>query len=465
MKSISLAVLLFTFGIANCQTTVSGGIYQNTTWTLAGSPYEVTGSIVVFPGKTLTIEPGCVVKFSADYTFNTGNLIYLEIRGSLVANGTPNIPVVFTSTDTTTGFYNWYGIRIKGSQGGSVQMNNFELHNSYQGIHNDISEPGVTYQFDECYFRSNNYALQLNADLVYNNCMFESNGVGQAAQIQYGTLTATNCYFINNFCSFTWSNGINVSNCTFVGNENNIIGSPGTIENSQFLNNTFGITETSNITVTNCNFEGNGTGIDGVSDCSVSNSTFTDNSIAIKIGDGGEVRKNQINNNGVGIQVLAYNPTTTVIDSNNICNNSVHNLENLTDKNFQVNLNCFCSQDSVVIENGIYDGYDDITRGLVNYAIYDDSCQTILSYITKVVLDGNASIVEQNQSWRVWAFQNQLHIITENQMDIQLLTSTGLTVYKSALLAGENVLPITFSPGVYLVSNSLGDQKRFVVAP
>ncbi len=465
MKSISLAVLLFTFGIANCQTSVSGGIYQNTTWTLAGSPYEVTGSIVVFPGKTLTIEPGCVVKFTADYTFNTGNLIYLEIRGTLVANGTPNIPVVFTSTDTTTGFYNWYGIRIKGSQGGSVQMNNFELHNSYQGIHNDISEPGVTYQFDECYFRSNNYALQLNADLVYNNCLFESNGVGQAAQIQYGSLTATNCFFINNFCSFTWSNSINVSNCTFVGNQNNIIGSPGTIQNSQFLNNAFGITETSNITVTNCSFEGNGTGIDGSANCSVTNSTFTGNSIAVKIGDGGEVRKNQINSNGVGIQVLAYNPSTTVIDSNIICNNSIHNLENLTDKNFQVNLNCFCSQDSSVIENGIYDGYDDITRGLVNYAIYDDSCQTVLSYITKVVLDGSAAIIEQNQSWKVWTNQNQLHIICESPMNIQFFTSSGLCVYKAALPEGENVIPITFSSGIYLVSNALGAQKRFVVAP
>jgi hypothetical protein len=196
----------------------------------------------------------------------------------------------------------------------------------------------------------------------------------------------------------------------------------------------------------------------------VSNSTFTANSIAIKIGDGGEVRNNQINNNGVGIQVLAYNPTTTIIDSNNICNNSVHNLENLTDKNFQVNLNCFCSQDSAVIENGIYDGYDDITRGLVNYAIYDDSCQTIIDYITKVNLGGSASIIEQNQLWKVWAFQNQLHVNTQNPIDIQLFSSSGFCVYKSTLPAGQNLIPLKLTPGVYVISNSLGSQKRFVVS-
>ena len=216
------------------QTTVSGGIYANTTWNLAGSPYLVTGSMVVFPNRTLTIEPGVEVIVSADYTFNTGNFIYLEVRGTLIANGTSNAPIVFTSTDTTSGFYNWEGIRIKGSQGGTVQMNHFELHNTWYGINNDIAQPGVSYVFDECYFRSNQYGLQLNADMVYNNCIFESNGAGQAAQISYGTLTATNCQFLNNFCSFTWSNYINVNNCLFSGNQNNIIGSPGVIQNSQF---------------------------------------------------------------------------------------------------------------------------------------------------------------------------------------------------------------------------------------
>ena len=85
------------------QTNVSGGIYQNTTWTLAGSPYMVTGSIVIFPNRTLTIEPGVQIICTADTTFNTGNFIYLEVRGTLIADGTSNIPVVFKSTNNTTG--------------------------------------------------------------------------------------------------------------------------------------------------------------------------------------------------------------------------------------------------------------------------------------------------------------------------------------------------------------------------
>ena len=445
------------------QTNVSGGIYQNTTWTLAGSPYMVTGSIVIFPNRTLTIEPGVQVIVTADTTFNTGNFIYLEVRGTLIANGTPNIPVVFTSTDTTTSSYNWEGIRIKGSQGGTVQLNHFELHNSWYGIFNDITQAGVSYTFDECYFRSNNYALQLNADLIYNNCTFESNGVGQAAQIQYGSLTATNCMFANNFCSFTWSNNINVTNCTFVGNQNNIIGSPGNIQNCQFLNNTFGFAESSNINVDNCYFEGNGTGIEGNSNCEITNSTFFNNAIAVKIGDAGIVSQNQINGNGIGIQVTAYNPSTTIIDNNSICNNSIHNLENLTDKNYQVNLNCFCSQDSTVIENGIYDGYDDITRGLVNYAIYDDSCQNIVTYVTKVLLDNPASVSEMNVTWNAWFDGSQLVIENTLPASYKVMNALGMQVSEHRLGNGQTRLSLNVPSGIYMIQGSNGKTVKVFI--
>lgn len=445
------------------QTNVSGGIYQNTTWTLAGSPYMVTGSIVIFPNRTLTIEPGVQVICTADTTFNTGNFIYLEVRGTLIADGTSNIPVVFKSTNNTTGSYNWEGIRIKGSQGGSVQLNHFELHNSFYGIYNDIPQPGVSYTFDECYFRSNNYALQLNADLIYNNCTFESNGVGQAAQIQYGTLTATNCMFSNNFCSFTWSNNINVTNCTFVGNQNNIIGSQGNIQNCQFLNNTFGFAESSNINVNNCYFEGNGTGIEGNSSCEITNSTFFNNTIAMKIGDACIVSQNQINGNGIGIQVTAYNPNSTIIDNNSICNNSIHNLENLTDKNYQVNLNCFCSQDSTVIENGIYDGYDDITRGLVNYAIYNDSCQNILTYVTKVVLDNPASISELNQNWHAWFDGSQLVIENNLPSTYTVINALGLQVSEHHLGNGQARLSLDIPSGIYTIKGSNGKTVKVFI--
>src|SRR5256885_12199437 len=98
------AAILFFFFVhhfsSTAQTNVSGGIYTNTTWTLANSPYIVVDTIVVFPGVTLTIEPGVTVKFADGK--------YLEVRqGSLIAAGTATDSITITSNSfsPTIGIY------------------------------------------------------------------------------------------------------------------------------------------------------------------------------------------------------------------------------------------------------------------------------------------------------------------------------------------------------------------------
>lgn len=461
MKKLIALFILFSTANSISQTNVSGGIYQNTTWTLAGSPYNVTGSIVVFPGKTLTIEPGCEVRFTADNTFNTGNFIYLEIRGTLIALGTDANKIKFKSTNSSDGFYNWQGISIKGSQGGNCQLDRIELHNSWYGIYNDISEPGVTYNFTNCRFKNNNYALQLNADLNFTNSIFEKNGVGKAAQTSYGTVTATNCQFTQNICSMTWSSNINLNGCVFTGNTNNIIGCPGTIQNCTFINNDFAFTESSGLQISNCTFDGNDVGIEESGSSTITNSFFTNNLIAVKLGENSTLFNNSITENGTGVQVRGMNPNTTLIVDNQLCNNTNFNLENLTDKNFQVNTNCFCSTDSATIENGIYDGYDDITRGLVNYAIYDDSCSTVLYYVTKVVLVGSVGLPEENSTFKIWQANNALHILAENEAEIRIFNTSGIELLNKTIPSGETLLQLDFPAGIYFLSDQNGSRLKF----
>ncbi|MEN9968156.1 MAG: hypothetical protein RIR94_328 [Bacteroidota bacterium] len=463
---ISLIVLALSSSFFS-QTTVSGGIYQNTTWSASGSPYLMTGSMVVFPGVTLTIEPGVEVRVTPDYSFNTGNLRYLEVRGTLIAVGTDAAPIIFKTTDASVlGQQTWYGINIKGSQGGNVQMDRFHLKDSFYGIANDISQPGVNYNWTNCQFKNNNYSIQLNADMSYTSCLFENNGIGQAAQILYGSLTAENCQFINNFCSFTWSQNINVNNCLFEGNGNNIVGSPGTVSNCQFIDNDFGFAEAYGHTIQNCYFEGNGVAIDNTGGANISNCTFDSNILAVRLGDASTLTNNIITNNEVGVAVLAYSPNSTLIENNTICYNTNYNLQNLTDKNFQVNANCFCSQDSTYIENLILDGYDDITRGLVNYAIYDDSCANVLDYVVKINLDGGVGLTTfQPNVWRLKGQDaNTIYIESSQELQLELLNSVGQVQSVMTLQKGENKISTNdFPSGLYFLKNEFGSTQKVII--
>ena len=93
------ALLLATTPGLRADTQVGGPILTDTTWGLAGSPYVVTvaagGSIVVGGDATLTIEPGVEVRFEPELALLVGWSAWGP--GTLVARGTEQSPILFTS--------------------------------------------------------------------------------------------------------------------------------------------------------------------------------------------------------------------------------------------------------------------------------------------------------------------------------------------------------------------------------
>ncbi len=103
---IALAFLLFQTGGAFAETKVSGTISVNTTWTLSGSPYVVTGDVKFSNSAHLTIEPEVKIKFEP----NTAIIVGYVYNGSLSAIGTEASPIVFTSNLASPAPGSWKGI-------------------------------------------------------------------------------------------------------------------------------------------------------------------------------------------------------------------------------------------------------------------------------------------------------------------------------------------------------------------
>ncbi len=145
-----------------------------TSSTLSPEPaaWSISQSVVVPAGKTLTIAPGTIVKGHSDSGCPSGNpygeVCSLEVKGSLVADGTAGQPITFTSIndnsvggdtgsgDPTAG--DWGGIRA--DEEGSLEIQHANINYAWVGVTSEGSGTAVlkSNAFDSPEY----YAVQLN---------------------------------------------------------------------------------------------------------------------------------------------------------------------------------------------------------------------------------------------------------------------------------------------------------------
>jgi hypothetical protein len=93
MNASCLAATMLVAGAASAaEVLVSQNISTSTTWT-ASNTYNLQTQIYVLPGATLTIEPGTVIAS----TTNLGGSLAICRGARIVANGTNESPIIFTS--------------------------------------------------------------------------------------------------------------------------------------------------------------------------------------------------------------------------------------------------------------------------------------------------------------------------------------------------------------------------------
>lgn len=105
-----IAFCMTAFSSMFAQVMVSGDITTNTTWTKTNT-YQLNGFVFVKNGATLTIEPGTVIKGD-----KVTKATLIVTRGSkIIAEGTADQPIVFTSGEATPDYGDWGGIILLGN--------------------------------------------------------------------------------------------------------------------------------------------------------------------------------------------------------------------------------------------------------------------------------------------------------------------------------------------------------------
>ena len=106
---------------AHAEIEVFGALNRDTRWTRDGSPYVLTWDVTIGPAATLIVDPGVEVVAPAERAPGEGEdtgRIELVVRGTLLAVGTQESPVVFRSE--AGGRSSWAGIRLEGE--GSARL-------------------------------------------------------------------------------------------------------------------------------------------------------------------------------------------------------------------------------------------------------------------------------------------------------------------------------------------------------
>jgi hypothetical protein len=440
------------------QTNVSGGIFANTSWTLAGSPYIVTGSVVVFPGYTLTIEPGVTVKFDAQ--------LYLEIRQStLIAEGTSVAPIVFTSNSLTPvpgiwGHANYGGVWLNGATSLS-KINHCTISYSTTGL-----------------YGSNVIPYLKNSSFRYNS--------------QYGS---------------KYTSSISTDSCTFSFNQFGIGGTTAPQLNYCVIsNNTFGVEDPANVTMTNCRIDSNGVGLGGAAGLGTANlkmynCTLSYNQKGLSVNGPGpisiiknclisynnplgiafaagsdslidcEIRFNEVGvythhtsnaayitrnifeNNNVGIQV---NTVTPHIYCNRICNNTFAGLEMITSYNVSVANNYWCTSDSSSTTSVIYDAYDDATRGIASFLPLDSTCAPISTALDEISVKNYSFTIYPNPSHNT--FTISLGKLNIEDGILNIYDVIGRAVHQQTLTNQSMIIDKQFSAGIYFVKVQAGEK-------
>ncbi|MBM4039164.1 MAG: DUF1565 domain-containing protein [Planctomycetes bacterium] len=151
------------------ETWVDRDIQEPVRWEGSGSPYVLTKSIRVWQGGKLAIEPGVVVKV------RKGFRLWVRNEGTLIAEGTKEKPIVFTSAEEKPQPGDWDTLSTENTSGEASSLRYCTIQYASRGLWITNSSPSVAHcTIQECY--GDGLALDKQADPSVSRCIIERNG-------------------------------------------------------------------------------------------------------------------------------------------------------------------------------------------------------------------------------------------------------------------------------------------------
>ncbi|GAB4173706.1 MAG: hypothetical protein Kow00108_08610 [Calditrichia bacterium] len=170
---IGFIILMFTQTLF-AQQVWNGKLTGDTRW--AGE-ILIDGDIIVPRKVSLTIEPGTVIKIKPNSDVTNGgkdkSKIEIYVFGSLIANGTPENKITFTSASSDPRMADWYGIILKNKKGTNL-LNQVIIEYAYSGI----STINCSAVIKNSIFRYNYHAAisaELRSTPIIQNCIITGN--------------------------------------------------------------------------------------------------------------------------------------------------------------------------------------------------------------------------------------------------------------------------------------------------
>jgi len=347
---------------------IGGIIWSDETWT-NDYLYIVTSNTLVDEGVTLTIEPGTRMQFCADK--------YLRIDGCLVAIGTEDSMIVFTSNAQNPSSGDWDGIKFYDTSIDAVfdSIGNYisgsiikyaEIEFAGPGIIIESASPYIAFNYVQENYIRDSFLSYLGGGIILN---------GTSSIVEYNLIR-------NNFGQYV--GGVYLNGFSGRLSENIIEDNSGENGGIKILSSSLG-------TITKNIIRGNSGSTTGGGICTHEQSLITYNVIygnlcSWEYGVGGiscgppssttQIMNNTIMNNKGGISIYRNSP---IINYNNIIDNIKNNNQyeikleyyNTSDPDVNAQNNYWGTTNTDSIDTWIWDYYDDFDLAKVLYQPFE----------------------------------------------------------------------------------------------